>query len=139
MQLQLNDMNPGVNPYPDGLFWTTRVSPDAVVARPASGDAVYKVKDLVIRNYPDFGTALSGDPGVPATVSFEVRWFGVDQRLNIQDRDTGFGGEFVRGQAKMAWTATVGNFRFESDPIETSSSDFAELGTERNGVFFPRA
>ena len=39
----------------------------------------------------------------------------------------------------MAWTADVGAYHFQSDPIETSSSDFATLGTERNGVFFPRA
>ena len=132
-------MNPGVNPYPDGLFWTTRVAPEAVVARPASGEAIYKVKNLVIRNFPDFNTALSGDPGAPAVVSFEVRWFAVEERLNLKDETTGFGGAFVRGQARMAWTARVGQYLFESDPIETSSSDFAELGTERNGSYFPRS
>jgi hypothetical protein len=36
----------------------------------------------------------------------------------------------------MEWTATVGDFRYVSDPIETSSSEFAQLGPERNGSFF---
>ena len=53
--------------------------------------------------------------------------------------DARFGGEFVRGRAQMQWSAAVGPYVFQSDPIETSFSDFATLGTERNGVFFPRS
>ena len=89
----------------------------------------------------DFGSldnALGGGPGAPATVSFEVRWSGVNNRVNIKDPVAGFSGEYVRGQAQMAWTASVGCYHFRSDPIETSSSDFATLGRERNGVFFAR-
>jgi hypothetical protein len=39
----------------------------------------------------------------------------------------------------MSWSAVVGDLAFQSDPLETSSSDFATMGTERNGVFFPRS
>jgi hypothetical protein len=38
----------------------------------------------------------------------------------------------------MEWTATVGDYTFVSDPLATSSSTFAEIGHERNGVFFPQ-
>ena len=37
----------------------------------------------------------------------------------------------------VARSATVGDFSFVSDPLETSSSQFAELGRERNGSFYP--
>jgi hypothetical protein len=63
----------------------------------------------------------------------------VNQRLNIRNTDPvygGFAGEFVRNTAQMQWTATVGDFVFESDAIGTSSSSYAEIGQERNGVFF---
>jgi hypothetical protein len=36
----------------------------------------------------------------------------------------------------MDWSATVGDYRFVSAPLQTSSSVFAEIGRERNGSFF---
>ena len=132
-------MNPGIHPYPDGLFWTMAIPPDSVLTNPGAGDAIYKVSNLQIADFGDFNHALGGDAGVPASVSFEVRWSGVGQRVNIKNPDARFGGEYVRGSAQMEWSAVVGHYSFQSDPLGTSSSDFASLGTERNGVFFPRS
>jgi hypothetical protein len=64
----------------------------------------------------------------------------VNERLNIKNTDPvygGFAGEFVRTNAQMEWSATVGDFTLVSDPIVTSTSSFAELGHERNGSFLP--
>ena len=114
--------------------------PDSSVrVNPGAGSAVYQVANAQVLDFGDFNTALSGAPGSPATVSFDVRWSGVNQRVNIKDPVAGFGGEFVRGSAQMSWSAVIGDYAYQSDPLETSSSDFASLGTERNGVFFPRA
>jgi hypothetical protein len=134
---QINDINPGINPYPAGLFWTIPLPPQSVVANPGAGSAVYRATNIEIRDFVDFNESLSGQPGDPATVSFEVRWSGVDQRVRIHDEDTEFAGEFVRGKAQMRWAAVVGNYQFRSEPLSTSSSDFAEIGTMRNGTFFP--
>jgi hypothetical protein len=134
---QIDDFNPGINPFPSGLFWTIRIPQQSVQANPGAGKAIYRVDDLHIEDYHDFGNSLSGGSGDPARVSFEVRWSGVEQRANINDPDNHFGGEFVRGQAQMAWSASVGIYTFQSNPIETSWSDFAEVGTMRNGTFFP--
>jgi hypothetical protein len=38
--------------------------------------------------------------------------------------------------AQMAWTGVVGDWAFESAPIDTSAADFAELGHESNGSFY---
>ena len=132
-------MNPGIHPYPDGLFWTMRIPDDSVRVNPGAGRAIYRATGLQIADFGNFDGSLNNGPSTPATVSFEVRWSGVDQRLNIKDSVARFGGEFVRGHAQMEWSAIVGDFEFHSDPLETSSSDFASLGTERNGTFFPRA
>jgi hypothetical protein len=43
------------------------------------------------------------------------------------------GGEFVRNEAELVWSAEESGFTFQSDPL---TSDFATLGHERNGVFF---
>lgn len=135
---QIVDLNPGINPYPNGLFWTMQIPDGSVRVNPGAGSAVYQVANAQVRDFGDFNTAFSGAPGSPATVSFDVRWSGVDQRVNIEDPVAGFGGEFVRGRAQMSWSAVSGDYAYQSDPLETSSSDFASLGTERNGVFFPR-
>jgi len=128
-------MNPGINPYPTGLFWTIAIPPEAVQANPGAGRAIYKVENLHIQDFGSLDNSFSGGPGVPAIVSFEVRWQGVDQRVNIDSPDTDFRAEFVRGQARMAWSARVGDYTFQSAPIDTSFSDFAEMGRMRNGLF----
>ena len=97
-----------------------------------------QVSDVAVTDYGNIGNALfgGGPAPMPATVSFEVRWSGVLERVNIVNPDNGFAGEFVRGHAQMEWSATVGDFSFVSEPAATSSSIFAELGHERNGSFF---
>jgi len=112
---------------------------DSVQVNPGAGRAIYSASEIEIEDYGSLNNAFNGLPGVPATVSFEVHWSGVGERLNVKDPVARFGGEFVRGSAQMAWSAVVGDYTFQSDPLETSSSDFASLGTERNGVFFPRS
>src|SRR5262245_30173560 len=104
-------MNPGINPYPAGLFWTLPIHAQSVVANHGAGSAIYRVQNLEIEDYGDFNTSLSGVAGAPATVWFEVRWSGVDQRVNLHDQDAGFAGEFVRGKAQMRWAAVVGDYQ----------------------------
>jgi hypothetical protein len=73
-------------------------------------------------------------------VSFRVIWGGAGDRVNIRNTDPvygGFAGTFIRNTARMEWTAKVGRYRFKSAPLATSSSTFAEVGHERNGIFFP--
>lgn len=98
--------------------------------------------NVPVLDYGDIGNALfgGGPPPVSGTVSFKVTWSGVKERVNIKNTDPvygGFAGEFVRNSAQMEWTATVGDYQFVSAPLATSSSSFAEIGKERNGVFFP--
>ena len=96
-----------------------------------------KANNVQVLDFHDFGHALfGGAPApVPAEVSFEVHWFGVDDRVNVKNPGNGFAGEFVRNQAQMEWTATSGGYHYVSAPLSTSASGFAELGHERNGSF----
>jgi hypothetical protein len=144
---QIHDLNPSTFP-PVGLFWTIQISDDhqgdegnGVDVNLGTGGASLQVSNAPILDYGSLGNALfgGGPPPVPGTVSLRVDWQGVNQRLNIRNTDPvygGFAGEFVRNSAQMQWSATVGDFVFESDALGTSSSSFAEIGHERNGVFF---
>ncbi len=56
--------------------------------------------------------------------------------MNVSDPDVGFEGQFVLNQATMTWSAhSADGFSFVSDPSPTTSA-FAALARERNGVFF---
>jgi len=144
---QIHDLNPSTFP-PVGLFWTIQISDDrhgddgnGVDVNLGTGSASLQVSNAPILDYGSLWNALfgGGPPPVPGTVSVRVDWQGVNQRLNIRNTDPvygGFAGEFVRNAAQMQWTATVGDLLFESDALGTSSSAFAEIGHERNGVFF---
>jgi hypothetical protein len=138
---QIHDLNPSTFP-PLGLFWTLQIPDDSVHVELGKGSATLQASDVPIFDYHDIPNAIfgGGPPGVPGTVSFKVVWSGVQQRVNIRNADPvygGFAGEFVRNSAQMEWTATVGDLRFASDPLGSSSSVFAEIGHERNGSFLP--
>ena len=139
---QIHDFNPSTLP-PLGLFWTVQLPEDSVEIQLGKGSATLQGSDVPVFDYGTLVNALFGPPPSPlptGTVSFTVVWSGVGQRVNIRNTDPtygGFAGEFIRNTAQMEWTAAVGDYRFTSDPLATSSSAFAEIGHERNGSFYP--
>jgi hypothetical protein len=70
-------------------------------------------------------------------VSFDVRWAGGGDRLTVRDPDFGFVGQFVAGDATIAFTC-----QDDDSPVvytsvpEGQSTVSAGVGHERNGVFF---
>ena len=135
--VQIHDLNPGIKP--DGLFWTLAVPGDSIEVNLGKGRASLEAREVPIEDYGTIVNALfgGGPAPTPGFVSFTVTRHGVNERVNIRNDNDGFAGEFIRNIAQMAWTATVGDFTFRSDPLKTSSSSFAEIGHERNGIFFP--
>ena len=138
---QLHDLNPSSFP-PTGLFWTIEIPGDGIQVNLGKGVASMEADDVPILDYGNILNALfgGGSAPTPGSVSFTVTWSGGDERLKIRNTDPvygGFAGEFIRNAAQMEWAATVGDFTFDSAPLSTSSSAFAEIGHERNGGFFP--
>jgi hypothetical protein len=133
----LHDLNPGI--LPSGLFWTIEIPEESIKVNFGKGRASMEALDVPILDYGS-GDPLFGDPISSGHVSFKVTWSGVNERLKIRNTDPiygGFAGTFIRNTAQMEWTATAGDFTFVSAPLATSSSSFAEIGHERNGIFFP--
>ena len=138
---QIHDLNPSTFP-PTGLFWTIEIPGDSIQVKLGKGTASMEADDVPILDYvTGFNAIFEGDnpPPTPGFVSFKVRWSGVNERLKIRNDDPvygGYAGTFIRNTAQMEWTATVGDFTFVSAALATSSSSFAEIGHERNGIFF---
>lgn len=73
--------------------------------------------------------------------SMKMEWSGVTRSVvGFSDATNKFRGDFYECSATIAVSATTPKdtghgFHFESDPA-TTHTDFAQFGTERNGVFF---
>ena len=126
-----------------GLFWTLQLPDDSVKVDLEGGTAWLRAFDVPIFDYTLTHNAVygGGPAPVPGFTSFKVVWGGAGETVDINNTDPvygGFAGQFIRNTAQMQWTASVGDFALVSDPLETSSSAFAEIGREQNGSFFPK-
>jgi len=97
--------------------------------------ASLQVSSVGVRDFFTIGNALMHGQSVPATVSYHIRWSGVNRRAHITG-DTPFVADVIEDNAVIEWRAEESGFKFVSDPANTSKSLFAEIGRERNGVFF---
>ena len=131
---QIHDFNPGV--APSGLFWTIRVPDDSVEVDLDDARASIKLSDVEVRDFFSIPNFLTGGPSVPANVSFHILWSGVKQRVHLHDNQKQFDAQLIVNTATMAWSARTQDFKFKSDPANTSTTIFAAIGHERNGVFF---
>jgi hypothetical protein len=60
----------------------------------------------------------------------------ISRDINFQDSDRRFRGRFLENNATLAWSASRAGFKFVSDAASSSTSVFAELARESNGLFF---
>ena len=128
---QVHDFNPGV--AESGLFWTKAIDRGSVRVDMAAGSASLHVADLDVEDYHDVVNALMDGPSVEAAVSFDVTWSGVTDRVKFRNTNLKFVGEYAHNTAVLVWSGEEEHFNFRSVP---HTSGFAEIGHERNGVFF---
>jgi hypothetical protein len=124
------------------LFWTTCIDKDDVEVNPVNGRAHMSVSDLEIPDYFNWPNAavlgeLEGtEPGV---VSFHIEWTkSKDRRRFSHGAGTPdqWRANVVINEAKAEWEGETAKAHYVSDPRATSTSLFAEVGHEHNGVFF---
>ena len=122
----------------NGLFWTTIVPANSVAVDVTASSATLEVSNLKQFDYVDFENAILGNGPRPklGTVSFKVQWTATGPSVHREDAAQQFRGEFRPADAQMEWTARTPEFDLTSDPIGTSTTDFAQLGFESNGSFY---
>ena len=137
---QIHDLNPSQFP-PVGLFWTVPIPVDAVQFDLDNGKASMQASKVPIFDYGTLQNATSigsNPPPVPGWVSFKVTWKGGIASIPVNSADPTkgiFSGTFASCMAQIEWQAQAGDFSFDSDPLETSQSTFAEIGQEMNGSY----
>ncbi len=93
------------------------------------------VTGLALFDYFSINNALSDGNSIDAKVSYEIRWSEDGTPLTIDDgANFHFDGRQTKGF--ISWSAHEAGFSFESDPANTTQTNFALVGRERNGVFY---
>ena len=95
-----------------------------------------RVEDLAVEDYHDLVNALVEGPSVEAVCSFRIEWSASSDKHQFRHVPGSWESNVVFNTAKVAWTAASESARFVSDAASTSTSLFAQVGHERNGVFF---
>ena len=133
--VQIHDFNPGI--ADNGLFWAACIDEQNVSADPGNGRASLRGENLGLRDYSALVNALLEGPSVPAVASFEIQWSSSCDKHHFHYAPATFDAAVVFNSARVWWQAETESVKFVSDAAATSFSRFAEVGHERNGVFFP--
>jgi hypothetical protein len=134
---QVHDFDPGIHPYPGGLFWTqTGVSVSGIEV--GAGRARMSASELPETDFGSIPNALfrfAPPVSTDAAVTFDIHWSGPVTSRGKVTQTPGSSGELFMCKADMTWSAHESTgFRFVSNPNGTTSA-FAQLGHIRNGVF----
>jgi hypothetical protein len=129
---QIHDFNPGI--APDGRFWTQAIDPRSVDVHPGSGRAVMQATNLAMPDYHDFVSAVTGVPPVLGIVSFRIEWAPSQDKHRYSYAPHNWEGQFVHTTATCDWSGRTEVAEFTTDT--NNPTIFAEVGHERNGVFF---
>ena len=133
----MHDFNGGI--LPSGLFWTLDVGKSGVEFRFDNRHATLHVRNLhVIDTFQFFGPN-----DTPAIVDFHVEWEatgpatprGMGTSVNPTD-PRAFLGEIATAVSTGTFSGTEMGFECSSNRgASTSPRGYAQIGTERNGVF----
>jgi hypothetical protein len=133
---QVHDFDPGIDPYPGGLFWTVP-KPTLGPIELGGGRASMSMANLALKDYFDILNALFRfrvPVSADAQCSFDVKWTGPVSSTGPVTTP-GSTGDLVMTSATMTWSASNSlGFKFVSNPSGTTSA-FAQLGHVKNGVF----
>jgi hypothetical protein len=145
--------DPGITPA--GVFWTTPASEGSVKFDLKEETASLHVRNVLV--FDGFTVPNALDPAHPAghvnsiIDSLRIEWSGTTRAVHADNcTPNGFCGDFFEDRATIEVTATTpptpasacpvtparNGFRFVSDPAETTQTLFAQIGRERNGVFY---
>jgi hypothetical protein len=122
---------------PNGVFWTVRLPDDNPLLVDFQAGEATLIADIDVLDYTKIPNSLALGPAVPAAVTYDLEWSGpIARDINVRDTTNRFRGRFLENKAALAWSASRAGFKFVSDSADTSTSVFAQLGRERNGLFF---
>ena len=132
----MHDYNGGIPP--SGLFWTVELPQGAFWVSQRRKRARLHLRDLpLIDTFTFFGPS-----DTPAVLSMTIEWEAIEDPVVLGSGaavpptdPAAFLGSFARARSTAHFSGRQLGFRFSTDPGASSDDGYAEIGTERNGVF----
>jgi hypothetical protein len=132
----VHDYNGGIPP--SGLFWTVELPPGAFAVSRRRKYAKLHLHDLPLIDTFTF----MGPSDTPAVLSMTIEWEAIEDPVALgegvevpPDDPAAFLGHFAKARSTAHIVGRQLGFSFYSDPGVSSDKGYAEIGTERNGVF----
>lgn len=95
---------------------------------------------VTVRNYTVIDQPSFPKPGPTyrASLDFTLRWKAIGERIDYSQPKLRYGLEFHHARCQVEYTARIPSrgLVITSDPLHSSDSVFAMMGTERNGRFY---
>jgi hypothetical protein len=132
----VHDYNAGIPP--SGLFWTVDLPREAFWVSRGQKRAKLHLRDLPLIETFTF----LGPNDTPAALSMTIEWEALEDPVDrgsgsevAPDDPAAFLGSFARARSTAHFSGRQLGFSFRSDPGVSSDEGYAQIGTERNGVF----
>jgi hypothetical protein len=144
--------DPGISE--SDVFWTTEIPENSVTFSMRREEASLHVRNVLVFDVFTVPNSLNPHHAIPKVNAIinrmRINWSDTTAHRSHVDCVDAFRGEFFENRATIEVVATTpptpasecpprparNGFRFVSDPAETTVSHFAQIGRERNGVFF---
>ena len=132
----MHDYNAGIPP--SELFWTVDLPREAFWVSRGQKRAKLHLRDLPLIETFTF----LGANDTPAALSMTIEWEAIEDPVDRgsgsevpPDDPAAFLGSFARARSTAHFSGRQLGFSFRSDPGASSDEGYAQIGTERNGVF----
>jgi hypothetical protein len=134
---QIHDFHPPISP--EGMYWVTPVPDSGLKFSSDEKTATLQMTNVPIIDQPRW-PAMDAET-TPAFMDFKLVFKATDQPVKYEDPSRQYRFEGFQASAQLEATMRVPSidFTFKTDPLETSKSDFAVMGTEVNGKYYEPA
>jgi hypothetical protein len=131
---QFHDFHPPISP--EGLYWVTPVPSTGLIFTNNGKTATLQMANVSIIDQPKW-PAMDAET-TPAVMDFKLVLHATDEPVTYEDpaRQYRFEGFKATAQLEAMFRVPSIGFSFKTDPLETSTSDFAVVGFEANGKYY---
>jgi hypothetical protein len=131
---QIHDFHPPISP--EGMYWVAPVPASGLTFSADEKTATLQMSNVPIIDQPRW-PAMDAET-TPAFMDFKLVIKATDQPVKYEDpsRQYRFEGFLASAQLEATMRVPSTDFIFKTDPLETSKSDFAVMGTEVNGKYY---
>lgn len=131
---QIHDFHPPVGRC--GLYWVVPVPDGALTFSSDGKKADLQMKGIEVIDQPKWPQFKA--EATPAKMDLRIIWKATDEKIAYDDPHKQFRVEGFKAISQLEASVQVPSigFSWKSDPLETSKSNFAIIGTEVNGKYY---